>query len=117
MDVGTGPVSTLGDVQQAMDAFVRARGWYDEGSAKPQTPRNLAASMALEAGEALEHFQWSETCDPVAVGDELADVVLYAAQLANVLGVDLAEAVRGKLDRNERRFPRAAEDAWPALAS
>ncbi len=27
---------------------------------KPQTPRNLAASLVIEAGEVLEHFQWRE---------------------------------------------------------
>lgn len=96
---------TLRDVQRRMHAFVRSRGWYSARSAKPQAPRNLASSLAIEVGEVLEHFQWGDAVDASAVGDELADVVLYAAQLANVLDVDLGAAVRGKLAANERRWP------------
>ncbi|HEX8084609.1 MAG TPA: MazG-like family protein [Solirubrobacteraceae bacterium] len=86
-----------------MDKFVRRRGWYDDASRKPQTTINLAASLAIEAAELLECFQWRAEGDPDAVADELADVVLYAAQLANVSGIDLGEAVAAKLARNEMR--------------
>ena len=43
-----------------MHEFVRSKGWYDEDSPKPQTPRNLSVSLALEAAEVMEHFQWRE---------------------------------------------------------
>ncbi len=94
----------LSDVQAQMHAFVGDRGWYGAGSPKPQTPTNLAMSLAIEAGELLECFQWGPPAEgDDRVADELADVVLYAAQLANVAGVDLAEAVGGKLARNATR--------------
>jgi NTP pyrophosphatase (non-canonical NTP hydrolase) len=96
------------EAQRAMDEFVRSRGWYGPQSPKPQQPRNLAVSLAIEAGELLEHFQWEEPADRDQVGAELADVVLYALQLATVLDLDLGEAVRAKLGVNEQRWAPAA---------
>jgi NTP pyrophosphatase (non-canonical NTP hydrolase) len=100
-----------------MDEFVDTRGWYGPESEKPQTPKNLAASISLEANEVLECFQWTDAADPDQVGAELADVILYAAQLANVLGIDLDGALKDKLERNHDRFPAAEGDVWPRLAS
>lgn len=94
---------TLGQVSEAMAAFVENNGWYRSDSARPQTPRNLAMSLAIEAGELLECFQWSESAAIEEVEDELADVVLYAIQLANVVGVDIEQAVLRKLERNRHR--------------
>lgn len=108
---------TLHAIQVAMDEFVRSRGWHHPESPKPQAPRNLAASIALEAAEVLECFQWAETGDPADVGAELADVVLYAAQLANVMGLDLSVAISEKLRLNETRFPAVAGEQWSTQGS
>lgn len=40
-----------------------------------------------------------------AVESELADVLQYLIRLADVLGIDLAKAVRKKVRLNESRFP------------
>jgi NTP pyrophosphatase (non-canonical NTP hydrolase) len=89
---------------QEMHQFVRAQGWYEEDSPRPQTLRNLAISLSLEAGEVLEHFQWTENqVNPDKLGDELADVALYLMQIASVAGIDLEHAVLQKLDRNYGR--------------
>src|SRR5690242_21297976 len=96
--------ATFRDVQRSMDDFVRTRGWYRPDGGKPQLPRNLAASIALEASEVLECFQWTEQADRQEVAAELADVVLYAAQLANVLEIDLGSAVAQKFALNEGRW-------------
>jgi NTP pyrophosphatase (non-canonical NTP hydrolase) len=88
----------------AMDDFVRVKGWYEPGSPRPQTPRNIAISLCLEASEVLEHFQWREQAqDPQALGGELADVALYLLQLAQLSGVDLEQAILAKLDQNYGR--------------
>ncbi len=97
----------LGTIQQQMDSFVRDRGWYKSASPKPQTPSHLAMSMAIEVGELLECFQWGPAEQLEAVAAEIADVVLYAAQLANVLNIDLAQATAEKLRLNEARFDPA----------
>jgi NTP pyrophosphatase (non-canonical NTP hydrolase) len=92
------------ELTQEMHHFVRSQGWYAENSPRPQTLRNLAISLALEAGEVLEHFQWSnEASDPDELGDELADVALYLLQLASLAGIDLEDAILLKLKRNYGR--------------
>jgi NTP pyrophosphatase (non-canonical NTP hydrolase) len=98
----------LNELEARMHAFVGSKGWYDTNTAKPQTPRNLAASLAIEAAEVLEHFQWrEETRDPEALAGELADVLLYLMQLASITGINLEEAVLDKLAQNQQR-------EWPA---
>jgi NTP pyrophosphatase (non-canonical NTP hydrolase) len=89
---------------EKMDAFVRSKGWYEPESPRPQTPRNLAISLSLEAAELLEHFQWcDESRDKAALESELADVCLYLLQLAQVCGIDLEHATLDKLDVNSGR--------------
>lgn len=94
----------LSSLTEAMNRFVSSKGWYQPDSPRPQTPRNLAISLNLEASEVLEHFQWDEkTVDSEALAGELADVALYLLQLASVSGIDLEKAVLAKLDQNYTR--------------
>ena len=94
----------ISQLTQAMHEFVRAMGWYEPDSPRPQTLRNLALSLNLEAGEVLEFFQWGEGLkDPQSFSDELADVMLYLLQLASLAGVDLEKAVLTKLEKNYHR--------------
>jgi NTP pyrophosphatase (non-canonical NTP hydrolase) len=80
------------------------------------TPRSLAVSVAIEAGELLEQFQWvsdEEVANHVekrrdSIQEELADVAIYLVQLSDVLGISLAEAIEGKISLNESRYPAAA---------
>ena len=95
------------DIQQLtqeMHHFVRTMGWYESSSKRPQTPRNLAISLNLEACEVLEHFQWGDApVDQAALADELADVALYLLQLASLSGIDLEQAILAKLRVNMGR--------------
>jgi NTP pyrophosphatase (non-canonical NTP hydrolase) len=92
------------ELTNAMNAFVTAKGWYEKDSKRPQTPRNLAISLSLEAAEILEHFQWrEEPKDKEELASELADVALYLLQLASVSGIDLEQAVLKKLKVNATR--------------
>ena len=86
-----------------MHAFVRSKGWYEPDSLRPQTARNLAASLSIEAAEVLEHFQWRDEADPAELAGELADVALYLLQLASVTGIDLEQAILDKLAINATR--------------
>ncbi len=95
---------TLAELTQAMLEFVASKGWLKPDSPHPQTPKNLAVSLVLEASEVLEHFQWTESAaDPEALATELADVLLYLMQIAHVHGIDLTSAVMAKLDANHKR--------------
>lgn len=89
---------------EKMNDFVREKGWYEPGSPKPQQAKNLAISIAVEAGELLELFQWEEAPkDSGALASELADVMLYLLQLASVSEIDLETAVLDKLEENHHR--------------
>ncbi len=101
---------TLADLRRRVSQFVAARDWEQYHG-----PKNLSMSIAIEAAELMEHFQWlssdqaaqalQEDGAVAAVADELADVLLYSLSLANVLQIDLSAAILGKLERNESRFP------------
>ncbi len=87
-----------------MHRFVDSKGWYAPDSPRPQTPRNLAASLAIEAAEVLEHFQWDgDSVDRAELAGELADVALYLLQLASLSKVDLEQAILEKLKTNYGR--------------
>jgi NTP pyrophosphatase (non-canonical NTP hydrolase) len=102
----------LHTLTEAMHAFVAAKGWYAPDSKRPQTPRNLAISLALEAAEVLELYQWGdEARHPEELPGELADVMLYLLQLASLSGIDLGQAVLDKLAHNHTR---TWDDAPPA---
>lgn len=87
----------------AMHTFVEGKGWYKADSPHPQTSKNLAISLVLEAGEVLENFQWGDEADKTALAGELADVMLYLLQLASLNDIDLGEAVMNKLKVNDGR--------------
>lgn len=91
-------------LEAAMHLFVESKGWYQPDSPKPQTPKNLAISLVLEAAEVLEHFQWGEnSADREELAGELADVMLYLLQLASISEIDLGQAVLEKLQVNYGR--------------
>lgn len=93
------------ELTQIMTDLVHTKGWDDQLSTKrPQTLRNLAISLSLEANEVLELFQWSDDLkDKDALGEELADVALYLLQLAQVGKIDLEQAILSKVHHNYQR--------------
>jgi NTP pyrophosphatase (non-canonical NTP hydrolase) len=95
------------DIKQLTDEMhhlVRSKGWYKAESKRPQTPRNLAISLCVEAAEILEHFQFQENAkDKNELASELADVALYLLQLASVTEIDLEKAILDKIEINKTR--------------
>lgn len=92
------------ELTQKMDDFVGSKGWYKPDSPRPQTPRNLAVSLALEAIEVMEHFQWTEKIlKKEELASELADVALYLFQLASIADIDLEQAILKELEINKMR--------------
>ena len=95
-------------LRDAIRAFTDERDWDQF-----HTPKNLAGSISIEAGELLEQFQWLErgTADELGasrlknVRHELADVLTYLIRLADKLDVDLASAVTEKLELNRAKYP------------
>jgi NTP pyrophosphatase (non-canonical NTP hydrolase) len=102
--------TTLADLKRLVNDFVDRRDWHQF-----HAPKNLSMSLAIEAAELMEHFQWisAEESRRAAeeperletIADELADVLCYALAMANELGLDLSTAIRRKMAKNERKYP------------
>lgn len=106
----TDPTTTVAQLRRQVQEFVDQREWHPF-----HTPKNLAMSLAIEAAELMEHFQWLTPEESRAVGqdparlaqvaDELADVLCYALALCNELHLDLSSAIMGKLAKNAQKYP------------
>lgn len=73
-------------------------------------PKDLAISLLLEASELLENFQWKSNEDAVNensenIKNEIADVVIYAMLLSHELGINLEQAIKEKIEKNEQKYP------------
>ncbi len=93
--------TTFEEINQLIQNYLKARNWQDN------TSRSLAISIALEANELLEHYQWEE--NPVGskedIAEELADIFIYAFQFADINNVDIASAIKDKLRKAEKKYP------------
>ena len=88
-------------LKERIDKFNKDRDWD-----KFHTPVNLAKSIAIEAGELLECFQWSDTNYNIEeVQEELADVMNYCIQMSQVLNIDIIEVINNKMNKNEKKYP------------
>jgi len=102
------PITDLTTLRDALRAFCAARDWH-----RFHTPKNLVMALSVEAAELVEHFQWataeeSLALDPekrAAVADEIADVLIYLTELADVLGIDPIAAARAKIVKNAAKYP------------
>lgn len=101
-------LGVLMELRDEVRSFVRERDWDQF-----HTPKNLAASLCVEAAELLEPFQWLQTGEGEELSEskrtqvrhEIADVFVYLIRLADKLDVDLAAAVREKLVINGVKYP------------
>jgi NTP pyrophosphatase (non-canonical NTP hydrolase) len=100
---------TFKDTGARIRQFVVERDW-----AKFHSPRDLAVGISVEAGELLEHFQWTQDAgestltEPKvrrAVAEEIADVAMYCFLLCDRLGLSLPEIIDEKLEINRRKYP------------
>jgi dCTP diphosphatase len=97
-------------LQKALKIIADKRDWR-----KFHSPKNLVMALTGEVGELVEIFQWLTEQESAlvmaneslsaAVKDEVADVLIYLAQLAAVLELDLDEAVQAKLKKNAEKYP------------
>ena len=90
----------LEELNQRIKRFNDDRDWNQF-----HTPSNLAKSISIEANELLECYQWSEDANIDSVKEELADVMNYCLQLAQVLNVDIIDIIQAKMDKNEKKYP------------
>lgn len=88
------------ELQRKIERFNKERDWDQFHS-----PENLAKSIAIEAGELLECFQWKSEYDIDEVKDELADVLNYCIQMANKLDLDPKQIVLDKMEKTAKKYP------------
>ena len=99
---------SLNDLRARLRQFAAERDWEQF-----HVPKNLAMSVAIEAAEILEHFQWLTPEESAALPEsrraavayEIADVLLYLVRLADVLDIDPLEAALDKMVINARKYP------------
>lgn len=106
----TDSATTISELKTRILAFARERDWEQFHS-----PKNLSMALAAESGELMEHFLWAtpEESGVVArnaakrakIAEELADVVIYALEFANVTGLDVAAAIEAKMQANALKYP------------
>ncbi len=99
---------SLNSLRDALRRFAAARDWQQF-----HTPKNLAMAVSVEVAELVEHFQWLTAEQSTrlnattkrAVGEEIADVLLYLTRLADVLDIDPLAAAKRKMKLNARKYP------------
>jgi len=106
----TDATTTLAELKSRVLAFARERDWEQF-----HAPKNLSMALAAEAGELMEHFLWatadaSRTTvrDPAKrqkIEEELADVVIYALEFANMTQIDVAAVIETKMAANAQKYP------------
>lgn len=98
---------TVAGLQRLVVDFAHRRGWQND-------PKNLAMSVAVEAAELMEIYQWKSTgeglsrAEKEALSLECADVFWYLMRLCEAEGIDLGQALQTKAAINETRFPPKA---------
>ena len=101
-------ITDLTTLRDALRDFCAARDWH-----RYHTPKNLVMALSVEAAELVEHFQWATPEESVdlapqkraEVADEIADVLIYLTELADVLGIDPIAAAREKIVKNAAKYP------------
>ncbi|AEA46341.1 nucleotide pyrophosphohydrolase [Archaeoglobus veneficus] len=99
------------DIEELRRILVKFRDERDWK--KFHNPKDLTISICIESAELLQHFQWIDCNDVWKVAKErrekiegeMADILIYLIYLADVLEIDLGEAVVEKVRKNEERYP------------
>lgn len=102
--------TALAELKRLVADFAAERDWE-----RFHTPKNLAASVAIEAAELLERFQWltpeesaavkDDAAQKNAVAEEISDVLSYLLNLADRLEIDVAAAFADKMRKNAEKYP------------
>jgi|SRR5580698_2562451 dCTP diphosphatase len=100
--------ANLNDLTNKIVAFRDARDWKQF-----HNPKDVALSLVLEATEVMEHFQWKGTVETARhvvkakeeIGEELADVLYWVLLMSHDLEIDIANALKKKLAKNDAKYP------------
>jgi len=99
----------LKDIKKVIGDFRNRRNWLQFHS-----PKNLSMAIAIESGELMEHFQWLDCDESIelinsdskqAILDELADVLIYCINMADIFDVEIEDIILDKLAKNNVKYP------------
>jgi NTP pyrophosphatase (non-canonical NTP hydrolase) len=101
-------MSDIKEILEKIRRFRDERDWMQFHDSK-----NMAVSIIIEASELLEHFQWKnkEEVEKYVkenkedIQDEIADIALYLFELADNLEINLLDAMKKKIIKNEKKYP------------
>ncbi|HUT82237.1 MAG TPA: nucleotide pyrophosphohydrolase [Candidatus Bathyarchaeia archaeon] len=101
-------------LKKDMMRFLEERDWI-----KFHTPKNIAMSIAIEAAELMELFQWTnppkeeilvDEAILARIKDELADILIYSISMGLQLNIDLFACIKDKMNKNHERFPPKSKE-------
>jgi len=96
------------NIENEIYQYLEERGW------DKLRPSDLAKSICIEGAELLEIFQWSSVTIEEAkqnlhmmdeIKKELADVFIYAFNMAVLLNLDTEKIINDKLDFVKKKYP------------
>ncbi|MDD5173481.1 MAG: nucleotide pyrophosphohydrolase [Candidatus Omnitrophica bacterium] len=107
---GRDDLTTIDHLKKKLAKFVKDRDW-----AQYHSPKNLSMSIAIEAAELMEVFQWANIEESHKIlknkkklediKDELADIAMFVMEFCNMFDIDLSSAVLKKLKKNAKKYP------------
>ena len=102
--------ATIQELILTIRSFAQDRDWEQF-----HAPKNLSMALAAEAGELMEHFLWKEGQESVEIlhdpakqqqiAEELADILIFALEFANITKLDVATIIQEKMETNARKYP------------
>lgn len=105
----TDQITNIQQLKDKVAKFVAERNWNQF-----HNPKNLSMSIAIEASELMEIFQWmsmeeswdiNNSSESTHLREELSDVIIYCLSLANQLDIDVATAIEDKIKKNGIKYP------------
>lgn len=101
---------TLRKIKDKIKKFIKDRDWQ-----KYHSPKNISMSIAIEAAELMEHFQWlsieqsrrllKDKKRRAEIEDELADIAVYVLDFCNMFNIDIRKIILRKLEKSSRKYP------------
>ena len=102
-------VTKFSEIKNSISEFERERKWD-----KCRNPKDLSMSIAIEAAELMEIFQWDTSEEAINIKqsdkfdhfkEEVADVLIYSISLASSLDLDISTIIKEKLIKNAIKYP------------
>lgn len=101
---------TLQGIKTKIKKFIKERNWE-----KYHSPKNISMSIAIEAAELMEHFQWltieqsrkllKDKTRRIEIEDELADIAIYILDFCNLFAIDIEKIIISKLEKSAKKYP------------